>query len=188
MPAGVIRVITGIGGSIPRPGANVWHASVADTTNANAQLVVDAIRDFYTTIAALYSNAVTLTIGTSVLVIDSTPPLILNPTPRIVVGSSIGASLPAQLAGVVSWRTPFAGRSFRGRNYFGPISSSALTANQITNAINTSMGSAAAALIAASGASANWSFVVWSEKLQVATEVGSGVANTKVETQRRRNR
>jgi len=188
MPIGVIRVVVTVTGGIPRTAINVWHASVADTTSANAQPVVDAIRDFYTTAASALPATVTATIGTAVTAITATPPLILSPTPRAVNGTGSGGAGAAQLAAVVSWKTPFAGRSFRGRTYMGPLAVGAVTAGVMTVSVNTALQNAANAYVAASNSSVDWDAVIWSEKLQTNSPVSSGVTNNRVETQRRRNR
>jgi hypothetical protein len=188
MPIGTIRVIASITGGIPRPAINVWHSSVADTTSANAQGFVDALRDFYTTAASLFPSTVTITVGTAVTAISTTPPLILAPTPRVIAGTGTGGASAAQLAEVVSWRTPFAGKSFRGRTYLGPIAVSAITGGILNTPVTTAVQNAANALVAASNSSVDWDMVVWSTKLNTQSTISSGVANNKLETQRRRNR
>lgn len=188
MPAGIIRVVSTVTGGIPRTAINVWHAFVTDTTAAIVQKVVDAQRDFYTTAASLFPTSVTITIGTSVQLITATPPLILGPTPRVVAGTGTGGASAAQLAEVVSWRTAFAGRSFRGRTYLGPIAVSALTGGILSTPVTTACQNAANAYVAASTADPDWIASVWSEKLQTGSDITSAVANSKVETQRRRNR
>lgn len=186
--SGVLRIQATISGGIPRTAYNLWHADVGDPAGSDPQTVVDALRDFYTSAATLFPSTVTIQIGTSVTQIDATPPVILGPTIRTVAGTGTGGASAAQLAEVVSWRTPFAGKSFRGRTYLGPIAVSALTGGILSTPVTTAVQNAANALIAASNAAANWSLVVRSTKLNVSTVVTSGVANSKVETQRRRNR
>jgi len=186
--SGIIRVVVGVNGGIPRPAINVWHANVADAEGGDSQTVVDAIRDFYTTAASIFPTSVTMTIGQAVTLITSVPPIIIGITPRVVAGTGTGGASAAQLAEVVSWRTPFAGRSFRGRTYLGPIAVSALTGGILSTPVVTACQNAANAYVAASNSAAAWDAKVWSEKLQSSSQITSAVANSKVETQRRRNR
>lgn len=186
--AGVIKIVVAITGGIPRTAYNVWHVATPTTTLAEVQAAVDAIRDFYTTASTVFPTTTSVTIGTSAIEITAIPQVIWGVTPRIVAGGGGSPAQPAQLANVVSWRTAFAGRSFRGRTYLGPLGAGAITGNVITTAVNTAVQNAANALIAASNASSLWQLVVWSHKLNSDEDIIQGIANTKVETQRRRNR
>jgi len=186
--AGVMRITATISGGIPRTAYNIWHVLCNGPSLSEVQGAVDAIRDFYTTAQSLFPNTCQIVIGTSVVEITAVPQVIWGPTPRTVAGGGGTAAQPAQLANVVSWRTAYAGRSFRGRTYLGPLGSSALTNNVISTGVNTAVTNATNALVAASVAASGWDLVVWSEKLQSSNPVISGVTNSKVETQRRRNR
>jgi hypothetical protein len=188
MPGGTLKIVATVAGGIPHTAYNIWHVDVVDDTGAEVQAAIDAIRDFYTTSSATFPTVTNITIGTSVINISTTPPRILGPTPRVVAGTGGGTAQPAQLANVVSWRTAFAGRSFRGRTYLGPLGAGAITGNIMTAAVSTATQNAANALIAASNAAGAWNLQVYSVKLNTATPIISGVVNTKVETQRRRNK
>lgn len=183
-----IKIVAAVTGGIPRTAYNVWHVLCTTPTLAEIQAAVDAIRDFYATASTVFPTTCSITIGTSVIEISALPPVIWGPTPRVVAGGGGSPAQPAQLANVVSWRTAFAGRSYRGRTYLGPLGAGAVTGNVMTTAVNTATQNAANALIAASVAASNWELIVYSHKLLGGAPVISGVSNTKIETQRRRNR
>lgn len=79
-----------------------------------------------------------------------------------------------QVAAVVSVKTAFAGRSYRGRNYLPALSEAAwvagLLSSSVGNAIQTYYDDLVAAL-GASGSNADYQWVVWSEKLQQGNAV-----------------
>lgn len=180
--AGILRIPVKVTAAGRRPAYNIWHMFSPASTLADAQTAVDLLRDFYTSIAALFNSTTAIEIGANVVRITDVPPVILPVTIRNLVGTGGTTQAPYQLANVISLRTPLAGRSFRGRIYLGPISDSAMTGAIIGGALNTTMQTAAATLVASN------LVTVWSEKLQNHTIVTSALTNTAVETQRRRAR
>ena len=178
-----------------RDAVNVWHFTTPANSGAQVQAAVDAVRDFYTAVAAFYLNAATISIGVDARDIGTTPPTILSPTVRTVVGTASGSLTAQQLAQVVSWRTAFAGRSARGRTYLGPAATAALSGNAWSTSVTTAAQNAANALIAASIASADFQLIVHSRPRPLDTppypgaeyDVLSAIVNTRCETQRRRN-
>lgn len=82
--------------------------------------------------------------------------------------------LPHQVAMIVSTKTAFAGRSYRGRNYLPALnegdSGDGLFLNATVDAIQTYYDDLVAAL-GDSGANADYKWVVWSEKLQAANGI-----------------
>lgn len=180
--AAIVRIPVKVTAAGRRPSYNIWHTFSATPTLAEAQAAVDALRDFYTSIAAFYNSTTTIEIGINVVEITTVPPLIRPVVIRTVVGTGGTAQAPYQLANVVSLRTANAGRSYRGRIYLGPMSSTALNGAIVNGTLVGTMQTAANTLVATG------LLRVWSEKLAVGTVVTGAVVNTAVETQRRRAR
>lgn len=104
------------------------------------------------------------------LTVNTTPPRAdLYNTGFPLTGTVVNEVVPHQVAIVVSTKTAYAGRSYRGRNYLPGLPESAftlgLTTAAVGNAIQTYYDDLVAAL-GASGANADYMWVVWSEKLQ----------------------
>jgi len=91
-----------------------------------------------------------------------------------ISGTSGNEEPPHQVAAVVSIKTAYAGRSYRGRNYLPAIPETSWTAGLLAstpgNAIQTYYDDLVAAL-GASGSNADYQWVVWSEKLQQGNAV-----------------
>lgn len=125
--------------------------------------------------------------------------LTVNTSPRVseeyttgfpLVGAlSGGFELPHQVALITTVKTAYAGRSYRGRNYLpamcegnsanGLFTTGATT--PVTTAWNTFLGH-----YGASGSDSNWQWVVWSDKLQLATPVTGFVVRSNPGVIRRR--
>lgn len=165
-----------------RPAYNIWHMLNTADTLADAQSCVDALRDFYTSIAAFYNSTTSISMGENVVEVGTTPPVVYATLVRSLVGTGGTAQAPYQLANVCSLRTGFAGRSYRGRIYLGPMSDTALNGAVLNGALVTTINTALATLIAAEDVR------VYSEKVPVSTPVTSATNNGNVETQRRRAR
>ena len=104
------------------------------------------------------------------LTVNTTPPLAdLFNTGLPVAGQSASEEQAHQVALVVSTKTAYAGRSYRGRNYIPAIPEVSVTAglfdNTVTDAVQVYYDDLVAAL-GASGANADYMWVVWSDKLQ----------------------
>lgn len=104
------------------------------------------------------------------LTVNTTPPLAdLYNTGYPRAGSIATEEQVHQVALVVSTKTAYAGRSYRGRNYIPALPEASTTAglfdNATVDAIQTYYDDLVAAL-GASGANPDYMWVVWSEKLQ----------------------
>lgn len=104
------------------------------------------------------------------LTVNTAPPVAdLYNTGFPIAGTVASEVVPHQVAIVVSTKTAYAGRSYRGRNYLPGFGEDAFTLGLVTaakgNAIQTYYDDLVAAL-GASGANADYMWVVWSEKLQ----------------------
>lgn len=109
------------------------------------------------------------------LTVNLTPPRAdLYNTGFPAAGVSSTEEPPHQVAAVVSVKTAYAGRSYRGRNYIPALHEGCWTAGLLTsatgNAIQTYYDDLVAAL-GASGSNADYQWVVWSEKLQQGNPV-----------------
>lgn len=109
------------------------------------------------------------------------------------VGANGGDPLPSNVAWVFSWRTPFTGRSFRGRTYFGGLAASASIDGQHLDPSYGSTGLAAANALMADLNSAGYHLVVASyfnsgapRVTGVATIVTNAIVNLTFDTQRKR--
>jgi hypothetical protein len=114
-----------------------------------------------------------------------------------VAGGIVGGDpLPPQSAGVITWRTGFAGRSFRGRTYLPGVSESDSTDGTLSSGYLTRLGTIITQMLAVfgpSGSDTNWQFAVISEVSAgaprvppIGTAVTAGVQRPFVQTQRRR--
>jgi len=117
----------------------------------------------------------------------------ISTTVRGGAGTLAGDQLPTQVAGVVSTQTALAGRSFRGRLYFPPCGESD---NQLTGvpsaAYKTAIGNIASSMIgpltiASGGDSADITWVVRSNRLNLETPVERVIIKDNWGTQRRRS-
>jgi hypothetical protein len=158
--------------------------------------VEDLANDCITRLKAFYediiSNGVIVadwTIGSSVLEVQSgQDPEFIAATPVQTTQTQAGGYLPAQLAGVIGWRTALAGRRFRGRTFLGPLVTYALSGTGFTTACVSTVNTAAAALISGLAAD-NMELVVLSKMADGAsTPVTQGVFNSQVDTLRSRAR
>lgn len=174
---------------------NVFHIRTLalPTTTAEVQAVVDVFKTFYDNLASVRQGNATMTIGTRVVADDAsntTPPQIWGTVPRTsVIGTSSGA-VPAQLAAVISWRTPLAGRSYRGRTFLGLLGGAAQNGAVLQGSAVTTINSSAATLIsglaALSVAGGGCSLAVYSKKANVCTDIISGTTDATYDTMRSR--
>lgn len=148
--AGDIRIEVRISGAFAPPdGAlNVWHAHVVPAALAvNSQVVVDAMRDFYTAIADRYpSGNVIFTVGSRVIHLGVTPNVLLGVTPRVVNASGTNVDvLPLQTALTVKLKGAGLVRRQQGRIYLpAPLETESTGAGAPTAAflsdVNTAYG------------------------------------------------
>lgn len=106
-----------------------------------------------------------------------------------LTGSGGVDELPHQVGLVVTHKTAYAGRSYRGRHYIPGMDESKATAGLFTstavNAIQTYYDDLVAALGAA-GSNADYQWVVWSDKLSIATPVTQAIVRNNPGVVRRR--
>lgn len=111
--------------------------------------------------------------------------------------SGDGEPMPPFIACVATIRTGLAGRSYRGRNFFGGLFESDVAASTVLDAHRTRITNylnAVMAVFGPGGTSADWSWVVFSRKLraggmtcaQASNGVTSFIVRTEVSTQRSR--
>jgi hypothetical protein len=190
MAAAAYRYRILVTNSVPSPGgaANVFNVgNDALLTDANVTSILNHLKTF---LAAQTTYAYgTWSIGQRVL--EFRPGVAL---PRIVAAApvvqALGQStiLPTQLAAVVSWRTAFAGKSYRGRTFLGPFNNTVLSANNLHPTFVTNMSTAATNLIANIKLVTNpaWGLVVHSDKLSEDTPVTTAAIDSRVDTLRSR--
>ena len=108
------------------PGYNVWHFRAGDDT---IQSCVDAIEQCYLQINGLFQPGSTI-VGPAEAVggIEGTEPTVEAVDGFSIGGAGSGTALAPVLQAVISWRTPLATRSGRGRSFFGPLASDAADA------------------------------------------------------------
>lgn len=90
-----------------------------------------------------------------------------------------------QLAGVTSWKTGLAGRSYRGRTFWGPLKSSAFSKPDLSSGWVTSVNAATAAFLAAP-TGGDLVPCVYSPTLDQTTAIVSGLTSTACRTMRSR--
>lgn len=109
-----------------------------------------------------------------------------------VAGTVAGATAPNNVALVLSQRTGFSGRSFRGRSYYAGVGAAEIADNFISTTFASALTADAASLTSQLN-SAGFIWVVASfftggapRATGVATPINSFIADTRVDTQRRR--
>jgi hypothetical protein len=116
-------------------------------------------------------------------------------TPNLAGTSDTDLALPVQCAVVMSYRTTFVGRSFRGRNYLPFIASDPQTIDTTGAEIRLQAAEALALsnqypvtfpLTDGGGGDHNMQLCVYSPTKGLATPVTSVIVDTKIDTQRRR--
>lgn len=178
------------GASVSGKAINIFHV----TAGSDTTLPLSTINGILTDIKAFYTPAATYmttnwTIGSRVLeyLPNGDAPVIIGATPQ-VQGMSGSQAMPPQLAAVVSWRTPKAGPSFRGRTFMGPLNQTAFSATSLSGTFTGAMNTAATTLITALQAriGGNGGLVIRSTVKQLDTPVVSATMNSKVDTLRKR--
>lgn len=103
-----------------------------------------------------------------------------------IAGTQTGDMLPPQMAAVLSWRTAFIGRGFRGRTYVFGQAEAAQAAGIITNPQLALLGSLASAIRVAWPATVNGQLVLYHRVGSTSTDIISHIVRDVVYTQRRR--
>lgn|SRR5215471_1031873 len=181
----VIR-ITAEGSNGGVPDVNVFHWRIPNSAPATeVGGIATALSTFYNAIKA-YLNAGTITIGSRVVSVDQTPNFVVPITP-LTVATTGGANVTAGTCIVCSWQTGLVGRSFRGRNYLGPISTTNGTAQDGHHANATAVVAFQTAADTLRAVTTNGvSFVIWSKVVNGSTNVTGAVVQSILGTQRRR--
>ena len=119
-----------------------------------------------------------------------TPPVSGNYTTGYPIqGVASGDSLPYTAAGVWSWRTAYAGRSYRGRSYIPEIPEAHQNKGVLSSTLLNAWTNYANDLLAAygsGGSSADYELGVWSQKLSTFTIFNDVLIRSLLGTQRRR--
>jgi len=122
-------------------GVNVWNGVTSVSgppAVADAQVLVDRLRDFYTAIASVIASGTTITVGAPVVAIGQTPNTFVGVTPRTIAMTGAGELLPLGTTLTVKLRTPDATRRGRGRIFLGNLTeSNSLGGVPIATALNT---------------------------------------------------
>lgn len=109
------------------------------------------------------------------LTVNTNPPLAdLYNTGFPLAGTLAVEEPPHQVAAVVSTKTAYAGRSYRGRNYIPALPETAYAAGLLDSTVGNALQTYYDDLVAgigASGSNADYMWVVWSEKLQAANGI-----------------
>lgn len=163
--------------SMPGPGFNTWHArtdgSVSEGPAAGdlAGLQV-MISDFYAILRGIYPGGTAIQCSGEWRRVDGDGEEVVS-IPGFTL-SETGTAPPLPPANVlcVTWRTPSATRSGRGRSFLGPMKTSSLQSNgSPTEQLRTDVDGACKSLIAASSGFANGAIVVWSPTKGIARDI-----------------
>lgn len=124
------------------------------------------------------------------LTVNTTPPVSDEYVANLPVSGSVsGDPLPYQSAMVVTLKTGYAGRSYRGRNYLPGQGEAYFTNGTFASNIVNSIQGAYNTLIStygAGGSDSNYQLGIWSDKLSVFTPVTQAIVRSNPATQRRR--
>lgn len=169
---------TGSGG-----GTNTWHLRTVSTDGTTTEIatLMGLVQSFYDQAKSVIPSEMTAAWdGTALQIADAAPVLISGATPWSVAGTGTSGVGAAAAMFCVTWRTPLATRSGRGRTFLGPAAYSTQQGDGTpTSTALTTVRNAAAALVTASeSAAAAGAIVVYSEKLGVARDItGSSVTD-----------
>lgn len=172
---------------------NIRATAGAALTAANLNAAIAQIRVFYAALAAYNPSTQVWTAGTRVLELDSAnpalPPVIMGCTPAAVVAGTGGVQTINQACLCIAWRTGTAGRSYRGRTFFGALAASVVAGGVVGSGIVTAVNNAANALITNLFAlTPSCHLTVYSRKVGVCTDITSGVTDSLPDVLRSRKR
>lgn len=146
----VRTVTTGVGGT-------PWYSNLYfENGPGTIQSHIDAVRDFWTALAPLIKNNVSMVVEGDVAIVESTTNDIVgvsSATSRTIAGSNTGAALPPANQIVVNWLTGTfsGGRQIRGKTFvFNIAASQADSAGGVSVTARGSVITAAQALVTAS--------------------------------------
>lgn len=164
-------------------GTNTWHLRTVsdDGTVSEISTLMALIEDFYAEVDTYLPTGYTAAWdGTALQIAVPDPVLLAGATPWSVAGGDTGGTLANGAMVCVTWRTPLATKSGRGRTFVGPVGfSTAAGDGTLGGPIIAGFRAAAANLVTASSlASIAGAVVVWSETLQSARDItGSSVTD-----------
>lgn len=164
---------------------NVWHFDchgAASTTLANE--AITKVDTFFETIKAILAPG-TINHGLRVTTVDLTPNVVV-PATNLVTTTTGSNNATRSAACGVTWQSAFIGKSYRGRSYIGPLTSSAMDSNGLdvgSSAVSLISGAATTLFAPTAGGAV---LTVWSQKLKVANDVVGQVTHSGIRTQRRR--
>jgi hypothetical protein len=182
------RIVSGQHNKLSGPAYNVMHVEVSDPTAGNVQAAIADISTFYGSFNAYLRSGTVITIGERVLNVSTTPAGVIPVTPATQSGATGTASLPPEVAAVVSWRSGLAGARYRGRTYLGPLAVAALaTGGEFVTGFVTALQGAASTLVTALAANTPTTpLVVFSRKFNTWVPVTSAFVDDEPDSQRRR--
>jgi hypothetical protein len=192
LPFGVRVAIQGVFNITPL--VNIFHVDAGEAPNpTNMADILDAFRLAYTIDLLPYlSTAYTVNSGVATDVSQEGGAQVIDPWLTGNVGQEGGSPTPSSVACVITWRTDRTGRSYRGRTYIGGMADSGVVANTVQTTPLANINTFATNVIASLGGR-GYNLVVASyrhNKAALTTAVGTpirtGVANSRVDTQRRR--
>lgn len=156
------------------PGYNVFHVRTIGPAGDDADQLseaLDALEEFYLKVRGTMTPGTSIRIGEGMIKDPLGSPEYQQDDLRVVpvVGSG-GTPGPSLLAVVVSWRTPSASRSGRGRSFIGPFQTTAIGDTPDTATIQNLTG-AASKLVSSSTGPSGWSVGVLSVKQQLLRDI-----------------
>jgi len=193
VPNGVEVVFHAVQNGIPI--VNVYH--VLDTSTLDTARLEEIANVFGTwwfdNIRPITSNSYVLNDITVTAIEDASGPQFILTLTTDNQGALTGEQVAGNAAAVISWRTAFIGRSFRGRTYIGGLDAAATdTAQALSTAFAAALADAGSALIDA--------LIAISAQLAVLSRFAAGVqrvtgvltgiialiVDTKIDSQRKR--
>jgi hypothetical protein len=167
---------TGASGS---PGANVWHARggdpIADPADFNG--MAEILQQFYTDIAALIPNQVTISFDGEVQGVGDDVGEQWDTNPWTMTGSSTGGYAPPANCLLAQWRAATGGRSGRGRTFIGPLTNAIIDSDGTPQgSVVTTLQDAIDDLVSASTGFGNGALGIYSRVDSVFRDFVSGTA------------
>lgn len=139
------------------------HYFTGDDDQSGADAAVVAVGNFWGAVDAIMDSEVSWTTVPEVAVLDNAGVLqgILATTPQSGVGAVTGGSLPLASQGLIRWITNgfVGGRRLRGRTFIPGLTTNALNNGRLASGSQTTLDTAAEALIA----DVNTTLAVWSK-------------------------
>jgi hypothetical protein len=175
---------------------NVMHfekvtGGAATVSDVNA-LLLKFKQEFYNALAAYFPAAAQWRVGDAVYAkdLDDLTANTFVPATASTSLTGTGTSLPGQLAACVRWITPLHTRQGRGRTFFGPLCTSALSGQALSTTAIAAINAAAATAVGSGtgigSLSPAWQMVVHSKVGNVNSIVTTGNTDGVVDTLRSR--